>query len=53
MTSANPGVQRQDWSVNPQALAFGEKRDQKAASSGQDMRYIIDPNANASAYAAS
>jgi hypothetical protein len=48
-TSANPGVKRQDWSVDPQALAFEEKRDKEAASSGRDMRYIIDPNANASA----
>ena len=48
-TSANPGVQREDWDVQPQALAFEEKRDKKAASSGRDMRYIIDPNANTSA----
>ena len=48
-TSANLGVQRQNWSINPQAPTFEEKRDKKAASSGRDMCYIIDPNANASA----
>ena len=42
-------MQRKDWSIDPQALAFEEKRDKKVASSGRDMRYIIDPNANASA----
>jgi hypothetical protein len=39
-TSANPGVQRQDWSIDPQALAFEEKRDKKAASSGRDKRAL-------------
>ena len=42
-------MQHQDWAVQPQALAFEEKRDKKAASNGRDMRYIIDPNANTSA----
>ena len=48
-TSANPGVQRQDWSIDPQALAFKEKCDKKVALSGREMRSIIDPNANMSA----
>ena len=33
-TSANLGVQHQDWGVHPQALAFEEKHNKKAASSG-------------------
>ena len=31
-TSANLGVQHQDWSINPQALTFEEKHDKKLGS---------------------